>query len=334
MPRYVETDGDWVRRPPGELLDCKLVVHVAFCRRAPLDKMLDERVGSVSEGRVQLKPALSLGGLVPVFFVFADLGRVQSADRQEREGFGWFRERDFVPFVPVRDDSLVDGARVGRYGFFVPYIWVDQPAGMLMGREIYGFPKLLADISIRGTRCSAKSLVYHRGRQMAMKEIATAKKICCERPRTQLPDGDSAELLHASLASLVQLERMSLRRRGKGHPELESLRTELEAMSNCFHELGGAPLYFLKQFRSARGGGEAALQQIVRAAGSVRKWSPPKKPGLSRLSLPTLPSGAALRLPDTFRLASRVVPRLVLEGWNLEIARGEVLSSRGETATH
>ena len=134
---YVERDGDWVIQPPGMLEDVGMHVFMARADPRALERFCATNFTQPSGGVVEVIPLASSFVMV----VFADIARGYSTRRPED---GWQSEKDVTFFMPVW--WRVQGGR-RRLGVVVPYIYVDNWMGMITGREVYGFPKLLASMN-------------------------------------------------------------------------------------------------------------------------------------------------------------------------------------------
>jgi uncharacterized protein with NAD-binding domain and iron-sulfur cluster len=61
----------------------------------------------------------------------------------------WTPERDFAFWIPVMSGKMEgDDFVPNSVGFFLPYVWVDVPLAVTVGREIQGFPKGMADLTM------------------------------------------------------------------------------------------------------------------------------------------------------------------------------------------
>lgn len=139
MPAYVERDADWVLRPTGHLLGAQMHVFAFSAGADELREMCATYVDGPTSGAITAEPLFES---VPfALLVCADIAKGYSSDRDDRQ-LGWMPERDVAWFVPVR-------VRQGRRTFvanLLPYIFVDNPVAVLIGREVFGFPKVHAEM--------------------------------------------------------------------------------------------------------------------------------------------------------------------------------------------
>lgn len=160
MPSYVERDGDWVRRPPFYLEDARFWVFTLPADIGPLAALCDRHINGVQSVWRAIPIGRALGGPLalasPVLAVAVDIARGRS-EHPKDAAMGYLLERDLGFFVPIVLEHIATGAR--RFGALLPYLWVDSPAAMVAGREIYGFPKVLAtlDFDPAGLRFEARA---------------------------------------------------------------------------------------------------------------------------------------------------------------------------------
>lgn len=141
---YIEWDGDWCKRPPATLEKTTLHLLPMLANSSSVLARCQERFDTPSTNHVQVKPLASTMGKSLVILVVADLPRIKSKDPQQSVTDGYIAEHDVGIFVPVR--YSVAGVDQG-IGVFIPYLYVDNAAAVVMGREIHGFPKILAAIN-------------------------------------------------------------------------------------------------------------------------------------------------------------------------------------------
>ena len=97
-----------------------------------------------------------------VLFTFMNMGRVRCVNPPE-SGHGFFTEKELnVTMLLAAIDE--DGIRLVWY---MPYLWLDSGAALIAGRDVYGFPKQLATVTMPlvpgdPARMSANGEVLHR----------------------------------------------------------------------------------------------------------------------------------------------------------------------------
>jgi hypothetical protein len=261
LPRYVEHGGDLVIRPPLDLTGVTICSFVLAADRGRLAKLVERLLDGPAQGAVAYAPAGPL-----VVLVCADIRRGQARDEPDRSK-GWMSERDVAFWVP-----LWAGKRVGplfvpeRLVFFLPYVFVDNIAATVTGREVFGFQKESGVISfppppgLTGS-FSVDALVIPRYGRESGAEVA---RIVDVTPSGEAPPG------HGAWADVEAGARAVLGRLGK----LLSADALAPAADTLLHAMGSlgasARLVFLKQFRDAEDPSRACYQAIVEAPAVVQ----------------------------------------------------------------
>lgn len=241
MASYVERDGDWVWRPPGRLEDARMWIFVLRAGRKELADLLERWITVPSGGAVTVEP---LAPELPfVLLTCARLGRIRSLHPVDA-GKGATREHDAGIFVPAR---LRHGAR-HSITTFVPYLFVDSFPAVVAGREIYGFPKLLADFTLLDDpfECEVRSL--------AVPAYASTRPIV-ERPVLVVRSHGVAPATPVD-GSVLEVSRALARYALEALGALDLLQVTGFAK---------VPQVFLKQFRDAERPDEACHQSVVEA---------------------------------------------------------------------
>lgn len=138
MARYVELDGDWARRQPVKLEQVSMYVFALGADKNALQVVCDTMIEGPSGSAVTAEPVFP-----GVIVVCAEIAKVRSDDPEDRAK-GFLVERDVGIFIPVK----VEQGGKHWHAAIIPYLFVDNMAGVVGGREIYGFPKELARITI------------------------------------------------------------------------------------------------------------------------------------------------------------------------------------------
>ena len=134
-PRYVERGGEVVYRPPFCARDVSMWVFLVEADLECLDEVCRRTFTYPTDGAVEMVP---LGPYVVVSFVnIRELGSGPPDDR-----LGTLPELESSLWFPVLDTKRK------RFVWHVPYMFVDGGAAMAGGREIYGFPKNIARLTI------------------------------------------------------------------------------------------------------------------------------------------------------------------------------------------
>jgi hypothetical protein len=132
---YVERGGEPVTRHPFDLTGVRLFGFVLQADPLRLLEMCERTFNVPTSGREHYLP---IGN--HVVLAFTRITSIQSSDAPD-DDLGICAEREAAIWVPVFDQ------RRGRACWTLPYIFVDEPAPMAGGREIFGFPKQLGDVT-------------------------------------------------------------------------------------------------------------------------------------------------------------------------------------------
>lgn len=74
-----------------------------------------------------------------VFMLVVDYGRLSV----ETDNIGWFSQHEAFFAIPLEWYRIVNGRQVFiDWGITAPFIYVDHPLSVVMGREVYGWPKV------------------------------------------------------------------------------------------------------------------------------------------------------------------------------------------------
>ena len=133
----MERGGEPVTRHPFDARGARLMVFALPCDAQRLQRLCDRTFAAPTEGAETYVP---LGE--SVYVAFASIAELRSAEPPD-DGLGSVAEREVAVWIPVYD------TRRDRTAWVIPYIFVDAPAPLLGGREIYGFPKQPADVACR-----------------------------------------------------------------------------------------------------------------------------------------------------------------------------------------
>jgi uncharacterized protein with NAD-binding domain and iron-sulfur cluster len=266
---YARQDGDWVVRPPGMLEDVQMHAFIVPATLGNLKQVCANMINVPSGDAVTVSP------LPFVIVACAAIGCGYSLAAPEE---GQQTENDLCFFVPV--ELFVHGKRQG-FAAIVPYIFVDNMAGMITGREVFGFPKLFGDMTFSddGTLFEAFSLVR---KCPGFEQKVTRQSVV----RIQVNVQNSKALSGQSLALLDEVTSRALGALGL-------------TLSGSI-ALGQVPLVFLKQFRDAVDPRTACFQSIVQTNAQVTAIHSARVL-TGHFSL-TLPRYDSLRIADTLGL--------------------------------
>jgi len=144
------------------LTKARIIVFPLLGATDRLTAICQDRIAGPSGGRVRAAPlAIPLVNKSLLLLACADFPHIASDDPQDSQ-LGYITERDVGFCLPVK--LTVAGQDRGIH-VVNPLLWVDNPAGVIEGREIFGFPKILATIPWETNGAltfEVDSLVFHR----------------------------------------------------------------------------------------------------------------------------------------------------------------------------
>jgi hypothetical protein len=132
---YVERGGELVTRHPFDLTGVRMYGFVVRADHDRLDELCERTFREPSGGLEDYVPVGS-----HVIVAFTEILSIQSSEAPD-DGLGVCGEREVGVWAPVFD------RRRDRACWTLPYLFVDQPAPMAGGREIFGFPKQLGAVT-------------------------------------------------------------------------------------------------------------------------------------------------------------------------------------------
>jgi hypothetical protein len=279
LPRYVEFGGNPRYQAPFTVKGCRMYgffVPAAFTR---LCELFSKCLNTPSGGAVEFLP-VGLPDFAYVLFSFVDMQH-QSAREPE---LGWVREREFTIFVPGVDlKCLRNGDKAS--GLFIPYIFVDSDAALIVGREAYGFPKRLGGLTfpppedpamfaldtlvIPGTTSQTEAVTKH------LVEIRSTAAKAADADVRIIPGFEELchEIAHRVFGGSIALTKAD------------------EFLVDVGKELGlGVPLVFLKQVRDAAVQDRASYQAIVASSFQLTGFGGAKLLGDYAITLNDYPS--------------------------------------------
>jgi hypothetical protein len=281
LPGYVERDGDWVWRPPGRLTRVTMHLFVLSAATQALEALCEEVVARPTGGTFRAEPVPP--GLV--LLTCADIGRGWSEDPDDRRR-GWMTERDVGFLVPV----LLGGPDGGGVVNLLPYLYVDNFAAVLIGREIFGFPKVLGAMAFaeRPLRFSVRGQAVARFDPNArVDESALLVEV---REKAPSAFDELLDALRGTLGRAPTIEELTG----------EACRLVAAALPGGLVPTGWVriPMAFLKQFRDAEHRGRACHASLVRADAGIDELR----------SLRILRGAFEVELPryDSLRIAERL----------------------------
>lgn len=255
-PRYVDYGGLATCPSPVHCDDSTLYSFFLEADHGSLAALCDKVFREPSAGRYELLP---LGHHVMLTFGIVKQIKPQ-LEPWCRMGFATERQVAFwIPVVALRREHGVPVA--ATLGWFMPYMWVDNPLSLAGGREIYGYNKnwgrieLPEDGDVDGLKLDAYGGDYGGGRPAGYHRLIDVTRSSGGSLRRGEPAWEDLAGLAGGLRRVLRERRSEL----IAHPELE-------LPDEVFKQIvrsGGPPQLFLKQFRSVSGGERASGQQIT-----------------------------------------------------------------------
>jgi uncharacterized protein with NAD-binding domain and iron-sulfur cluster len=143
---YVDYGGTQMLSPPYVAENVQFYAFVVPADLGALQKLVDDRLNLPTGGTEHFEPAGPF-----VIFAFNNLGKMYSQNPPD-SGKGWFSEQECAIWMRV-----VDRKRE-RSLWFHPYMFVDDSYALVLGREVYGFPKAIGWFQIPDQPEHASSL--------------------------------------------------------------------------------------------------------------------------------------------------------------------------------
>lgn len=213
-----------------------------------------------SEGQVDVRP------LTP--YVMLTFGNVEKIEPQLSpwSRMGYATESQVAFWIPV---AVVRRAAVVQLGWFVPYMWVDNPLSLAGGREIYGFNKNWGWIGLPDDRNPAKFSLEAYGGNYDLHEPAGRHALIkvTAAKRGALATGEEC---WSRLSDVVAAAQRTLTGPGTDTASDPELALPGSIFGDILH-LEGAPQFYLRQFRSVEDGRQASPQQITSSGVTVKK---------------------------------------------------------------
>jgi uncharacterized protein with NAD-binding domain and iron-sulfur cluster len=343
LPRYVEYGA--LATAPGPLLCEAARLYCFFLNgdRERVQELCDRVLQAPTGGALRYR----VPRLAPVILSFGSIGGLRSLE-PSHSGRGSAFEPEAAIWIPTIAQRLEGAGYVDDHlAVFMPYIWVDDPIAFASGREVYGFAKTqgwmpdMGDPRNTADRSGSAAVpdppeelyldVYGTEEYQSGAELGQKRLITVRRPSgvtrglgssDSAPRGDSA-------ASVDELAGMFDHFVGALDPSSEApgsphvTRSLLSAVGNRVAgavALGGSLTgfmaekvvrhVFLKQFRDAKDGQAAVLQQVVEAQSSVtpgslrwRRLGGAHEVAINRLATQPLEADLGLELRQQTRLA-------------------------------
>ena len=250
-------------------------------------------------------------------FTTSEYGQSMTDDKNK----GISSEKAFIAFILLADCTLHKDKWVAdQLAAFIPYVLVDNPFSLVVGRETYGFPKSIGNILIpRNTEFpynfNTETLGFRTFNEQARSYVAPWINVS-----KQLDKNDHDHGVLTDQNTFWKHLRHQFGHAEKVDIDLKFIIKELE---NLWHR--EVPLVFLKQFRDISDATKACYQSIIETHGIVTKFRGGDLLGQYDINishLDTLPIETDLGLPSrtatqsSFRVEVDMTFQAGKEIWN------------------
>lgn len=308
LPMYVQRGGDQSFPAPFEF---KTVDAYAFHLSAPkasLQRLCDAHLNDPTGRRLSYLAPFS-----SVMVVFSNIARSRPSLLPASE-YGWLPEKNMSIWIPlVAMERTASGIPWPRaIVWYQPYIMVDQAWALTSGREDYGYPKALAEVTIPGfdtheTAFSVKTLAVKQADPNAQ---VRRLQLLTVQPTVDEAIGFARQFAPTQASDLID----DMKKKVLVESELrEAQNGDLAESVDSLMGLTDITSVFLKQFRDASAGNHACYQAIIEAdarpsflgGGTIR--TPFQVDGLAAITHPFL---------SDFGWSS--FPRQVANAWHVQ----------------
>lgn len=242
--------------PPLALRGATMYSFLVGAELDALTAICDRHLNAVTAPAKVYRPALPM-----VAIVCADIARSFSQTPPDASK-GWMGERDFGIWIPVVSE--------GRLGWYLPYVFVDNVAAMVTGREVFGFFKQTAQLAMPSAPSapgmfSIDALAIPTFSPASQAEVIRLMTLTST-AGSAAPEGlwssarDGLEALWHGLAAF--------------HGRAAGALSTWELVKDAFGALvtGDVPMVFLKQFRDAGAEAKACYQAVIEAPAHLERW--------------------------------------------------------------
>lgn len=261
LPAYVEYGGLASCPSPVDCAESTLYRFFLKGEHSKLLALCEKVFTKTSKGRVDIRPVTS-----EVMLTFGIAQRIEPQLKPWSQ-MGYATERQVGLWIPV---ALMEGRLPTQLGWFVPYMWVDNPLLLVVGREIYGFNKNWGEISLPAAGASQQFSLQAfggdytgnapAGWNLLMNVKGGAKDALTAGAETW---ASFPEVLAAAEVALAQ---QAMAAATSAEP---ALALPAGALAEIL-QMKGPPQFFLRQFRAVGGGLRASTQQITTAVLTVK----------------------------------------------------------------
>ena len=261
-PTYIERGGDLVMAPPLELTSATMYSFLLPANGDALTRMVDNHLNAVTApSGIYYKPLMPM-----VAVVAANIAKSYSTTPPDSQK-GWMGERDFSIWVPV---VKYHGGKPGKIGWYLPYVFVDNVAAMVTGREVFGFFKQTAVLGMPSTPDAAGAFSIDAlaiPKFSPASEAQTIRLMSMQSTTGSAGRGSKWSGIREAVTDIWEAVRKTSFAPG--------LRLAWDVIENMTEDLitGDVPMVFLKQFRAAGDASRACYQAVIEAPSHLQRWN-------------------------------------------------------------
>jgi hypothetical protein len=236
-----------------------------------LNALLAQQLGAVTDGECRFL------ALAPcVILTYISIARSFSLT-QDASQAGYYIENDLMCWVVVAQLRR-GGILPERVGLYAPFVWVDQPAAVIEGREGFGYPKGFGTISIpapgESTAFSCDAYVFpgDPSKQLTVQTVNRVtsadgvRATAAPQAEADTPDPPRAEHHFTQRWATADQARNAILAGLVENPSTHRFAPDLPAV-DLTSEFAASPwlTFLMRQFRSVASPAVAVCQEIVAA---------------------------------------------------------------------
>ncbi len=143
LPPYIYRPAQMMQHPPFMQKNSKMYGFFVKGDEKKLQVMLDRDLNKVARGQYNFQPLSDY-----MMLTFTNIPKDYST-YPEDQAKGWGPEIDVSIWVPVGNIVSKNGKQyLDEVFWYTPYIWVDSPITVSVGRDVYGYPKNLGQLTM------------------------------------------------------------------------------------------------------------------------------------------------------------------------------------------
>lgn len=138
LPRFNEARGETASMqliPPFHFTGVTMRVFPLRANRYLLQRFIDQQLNIIPPEAGSFRVFLPY-----IYLIIVNYGKMSV----EAANLGWISQNEVAFSVPLIWRHEVDGKMVQEFAYVSPFIYVDNPLSMTTGREVYGWPKMMA----------------------------------------------------------------------------------------------------------------------------------------------------------------------------------------------